>query len=69
MIAYLGRKSGIKGLDREDIGTLVKILVGFILFDLFFFFCELFTLAYAGGTPAAEAAALILTGKFATLLW
>lgn len=69
LIAYLGRRIGIPGLDEENVGILSKILVGFILFDLFLFFSELFTLAYAGGTAPAEAAALILTGKFAPLLW
>lgn len=69
IIAYLGRKSGIPGLDKDNVDILVKLLVGFIFLDLFLFFCELFTLAYAGNTPAAEAAFMIMTGKFAPLLW
>lgn len=69
VIAYLGRKAGIPGLDEDNVDTLVKMLAGFILLDLFLFFCELFTLAYGGGTAAADAAYLILTGKFAPLLW
>ncbi len=69
VIAYLGRKKGIKGLDDDNVSVLVKILAGFILLDLFFFFCELFTVAYAGGSTGAEAAALLLTGTLAPLFW
>lgn len=69
VIAYLGRKAGIPGLDEDNVDTLVKLLAGFILLDLFLFFCELFTLAYGGGTVGAEAVSLILTGKLAPLLW
>lgn len=69
IIAYLGRKNAIPGLDEENVGTLAKILIGFILLDLFLLFCDLFTLVYSGGTIQADAALLILTGKFAPLLW
>jgi len=69
VVAYLGRKNGIKGLDDENVGTLVKVLVGFIILDLFLFFCELFTLTYTGGTAASESAALLLTGSLAPLFW
>lgn len=69
IVAFLGRKAGIKGLDDENLTSLRKILVGFILLDLFLFFCELFTVAYAGGTTAAEAVALITGGKLAPLFW
>lgn len=69
VIAYFGRKAGIPGLDEDNVDTLVKLLAGFILLDLFLFFCELFTLAYGGGTVGAEAVSLILTGKLAPLLW
>lgn len=69
IIAYLGRKAGIPGLDQENVGTLAKILIGFVILDLFLLFCDLFTLVYSGGTVQAEAALMILTGKFAPLLW
>ncbi len=69
LISFLGRKLNIPGLDKENVETLAKILIGFIFLDLFLFFCELFTLAYTGGTAPAEAVALIMTGKFAPLLW
>ncbi|AGA69155.1 polysulfide reductase [Desulfitobacterium dichloroeliminans LMG P-21439] len=69
LVAHFGRKVGIPGLDKENLGTLAKVLVGFIFLDLFLLFCDLFTLVYSGGTVQAEAALLILTGKFAPLLW
>lgn len=69
IVAYLGRKVGIPGLDKDNVSTLAKILVGFVILDLFLLFCDLFTLVYSGGTVPAEAALMILTGKFAPLLW
>lgn len=69
IVAYLGRKVGIPGLDEDNVSTLGKILVGFVILDLFLLFCDLFTLVYSGGTVPAEAALMILTGKFAPLLW
>lgn len=69
IIAYLGRKAVIPGLDEENVSTMSKILIGFVLLDLFLLFCDLFTPVYSGGTTPAEAALIILTGKFAPLLW
>lgn len=69
IVAYFGRKNGIPGLEDDNVGTLAKILIGFILLDLFLLFCDFFTLAYAGGTMEADAANLILKGRFAPLLW
>lgn len=69
IIAYLGRKKGIPGLEDDNVGTLAKILIGFILLDLFFLFVDFFTPAYAGGTMEADAVDLILKGSFAPLLW
>lgn len=67
VIAFIGRKAGIPGLEEENRNSLAGMLAGFIALDAFLLFCELFTIGYAGNNGASNVASLLFSGSLAPI--
>lgn len=63
------RRAGYLKLEQENIVALCKMLIAFVLVDLYFYACDLLTSGYFGGTEGGEVVAMLTTGALAPFFW